>query len=106
MWRYQRSDTLTIDAWANRLDWSLWDYRKIKEVTEARKPELVTCANESYPSIVKRGGGVREISTENLWGASMPIFHLIFSGMSKMRWGEYHQLDFGRSCGSYQRMVP
>ena len=54
------------------------DYRKIKEVIEARKPELVTCANESYPSIVKRGGGVREISTREFMGSEHAYLSLDF----------------------------
>ncbi len=33
------------------------------QTIEAKKAELIQCANESYPSIVKRGGGVREITT-------------------------------------------
>ncbi|STD23183.1 hydroxymethylglutaryl-CoA reductase, degradative [Enterococcus mundtii] len=54
------------------------DYRKIKEVIEARKPELVTCANESYPSIVNRGGGVREISTREFMGSEHAYLSLDF----------------------------
>lgn len=54
------------------------DYRKIKEVIEARKPELITCANESYPSIVKRGGGVREISTREFMGSEHAYLSLDF----------------------------
>ncbi|NBA62022.1 hydroxymethylglutaryl-CoA reductase, degradative [Enterococcus mundtii] len=54
------------------------DYRKIKEVIEARKPELITCANESYPSIVNRGGGVREISTREFMGSEHAYLSLDF----------------------------
>lgn len=39
------------------------EYQTVIQKIEEKKAELIKCANESYPSIVKRGGGVREIVT-------------------------------------------
>ncbi|MBF8807811.1 MAG: hydroxymethylglutaryl-CoA reductase, degradative [Enterococcus lacertideformus] len=45
------------------------DYQEVIQTIEARKDELFVCANESYPSIVKRGGGVTEITTRVFTGS-------------------------------------
>lgn len=45
------------------------EYQTIIEAIDTRKDELFLCANNSYPSIVKRGGGVRDISTREFMGS-------------------------------------
>ncbi|MEY8444927.1 hydroxymethylglutaryl-CoA reductase, degradative [Enterococcus ratti] len=44
-------------------------YQEVIETIKTRKNELIACANESYPSIVKRGGGVKEMNTREFMGS-------------------------------------
>ncbi|OTP12188.1 hydroxymethylglutaryl-CoA reductase, degradative [Enterococcus sp. 10A9_DIV0425] len=50
------------------------EYQAVIQAIEARKEELVACANDSYPSIVKRGGGVREIATRVFTGSKDQVY--------------------------------
>lgn len=54
------------------------EYQAVINAVNHRKEELILCANESYPSIVKRGGGVQDISTREFMGVSMHTYLLIF----------------------------
>lgn len=51
------------------------EYQAVIEAVAERKAALIACANESYPSIVKRGGGVQDISTREFMGS----FHAYLS---------------------------
>lgn len=51
------------------------EYQAVIDAVNHRKEELILCANESYPSIVKRGGGVQDISTREFMGS----FHAYLS---------------------------
>ncbi|EGW0194457.1 hydroxymethylglutaryl-CoA reductase, degradative [Enterococcus faecium] len=51
------------------------EYQAVINAVNHRKEELILCANESYPSIVKRGGGVQDISTREFMGS----FHAYLS---------------------------
>ncbi len=54
------------------------EYQAVVEAIETRKTELFMCANDSYPSIVKRGGGVRDISTREFMGSDHAYLSIDF----------------------------
>ena len=54
------------------------DNRGITDAVIARQDELLACANASYPSIVRRGGGVQEIATRNFKGNNLDYLSIDF----------------------------
>ncbi len=54
------------------------EYQAVIDAVNHRKEELILCANESYPSIVKRGVVFKISLHGNLWEVSMPTYLLIF----------------------------
>lgn len=53
-------------------------YQDIIQALEERREELILCANDSYPSIVKRGGGVREIASREFQGEDQAYLSIDF----------------------------
>lgn len=59
------------------------EYQAVINAVNHRKEELILCANESYPSIVKRGAVFKISLLGNSWGVSMHTYLLIFSGCKR-----------------------
>jgi hydroxymethylglutaryl-CoA reductase len=53
-------------------------YLEVIQAVEERKEELFEAAAKSYPSIIKRGGGVREILTREFMGSSSAYLSIDF----------------------------